>query len=161
MKEIDWGNLCFFAAAAISGIAGATFAQPLIHDNELAINVIVTVFSILAGFLVAIMTIMGEPGLVGRSWRASEINREIVFGRLVKQKWMFYLYLITLGLIFAASLVGKKSPELAVWLERIYLCTSIAAFILSLRLPSTLMKIQLARHDEVIKTKRRDVNIKD
>lgn len=159
--NVGWGNICFFGAATASGIAGAAFAQPLIHENELAINVIVTVFSILAGFLVAIMTIMGEPGFAGRSWRANELNREIVFGRLVKQKWMFYLYLVTLGLIFAASLVGKQSPCLAVWLERIYLGTSITAFILSLRLPSALMKIQMARHEEVIKSKRQSAGIKE
>jgi hypothetical protein len=35
------------------------------------------------------------------------------------------------------------------------------AFILSLGLPSALMKIQIARHDEIISSKRKAAGIKD
>jgi len=158
----DWKRLSFFGFAVVSGVAGGAFGQPLVHGNELAINVIVTAFSILAGFLVAIMTIMGDPGVFGgRSWRANEFNRKRVFNQLARQKWMFILYLATLGLIFAASLLKNILPDLVVWVERIYLGTAITAFILSLGLPSALMNIQLARHEEIIKAKRKSVGIKD
>jgi hypothetical protein len=101
---IDWKRIIFFTVAGGAGFVGFCYGQPLIHENELAINVIVTVFSILAGFLVAIMSIMGEPGVfLSRTWRASELNRKNVVNRLIRQKWMFYLYLVTLGLILAAS----------------------------------------------------------
>ena len=146
-------------------MAGGIFGQPLIHGNDMAINVIVTVFSILAGFLVAIMTIMGDPGaFTGRSWRSHELNRGNIFSRLVRQKWMFVLYLVTLGLIFAASLIGniKDTPvTLICWIERIYLGIAILAFILSLGLPSALMEIQISRHDQLIKARRRDTGIKE
>jgi hypothetical protein len=158
----DWKRLSFFGVAFSAGIVGFLFGQPLIHGNDLAVNVIVTVFSILAGFLVAIMTIMGEPGAIAsRSWRASEKNRTNVFNRLVRQKWMFYLYLTTLGLILIASLIGKQYPLAGLWIERIYLGAAITTFILSLGLPSALMKIQIARQDEIINSKRKAAGIKD
>lgn len=151
---IAWTRLVFFGISVASGVVGAIFGQPLIHGNEMAINVIVTVFSILAGFLVAIMTMMGDPSTFsGRSWRANEKGREKIFNQLVRQKWMFILYLVTLGLVLAASLIGKILPDWAICIEQVYLGTAITAFMLSLGLPSTLMKIQLAKHDEITKSK--------
>lgn len=159
---VDWKRIFFLFVALGTGVLAGATGQPLIHNNEQAVNVIVTVFSILAGFLVAIMTIMGEPGsLLGRGWRSCEINRKNIFSRLVRQKWMFYLYLATLGLVFTASLTKNVLPLLTVWIERIYLGGATTAFILSLGLPSALLNIQLERHDEIIDAKRKAVGIKD
>jgi len=153
-EQIAWPRIIFFGVSVLAGAAGAIYGQPLIHGNDLAINVIVTVFSVLAGFLVAIMTMMGDPSAFARhSWRANEQGRKKIFNQLVRQKWMFILYLATLGLVLSASLVGKVLPDVAVWMERVYLGSAITAFILSLGLPATLMKIQLAKHDEITKLK--------
>lgn len=46
-----------FALAVLS----AYFLQPLVSGNKDAINTIVTVFSILAGFLIAVITFIGAP----------------------------------------------------------------------------------------------------
>jgi len=158
---MDYKRIIFFSFAIISGIAAAIFGQPFIHGNERAINIIVTAFSILAGFLVAIMTIIGDPGLfAARSWRYAEAARKNLKNRLTRQKWMFILYLVTLSLIFIASLIEKTSPNANLWLERIYLGTAISALILSFGLPSSLMNIQLSRHDEMIDVKRKAAGIK-
>ena len=54
MKEsVAWGRIVFFLMAIAAGVAGAYFGQPLIHGNKDAVNIIVTVYSILAGLLVA------------------------------------------------------------------------------------------------------------
>ena len=159
---MDWKRISFFIFSVFCGVFGGAFGQKLIHGNDAAINVIVTVFSILAGFLVAIMTIMGDPGAFsGRSWRVCEANRSNVFNQLIRQKWMFTLYLVTLGLIFIASLAKAEYPSLTVWIEKIFLGTAITAFILSFRMPAVLMNIQLSRHDDLINTKRKSVGIKD
>ena len=56
--------------AVVAGVLGGYWGQPWIHENERAINVIVTSFSILAGFLIAIRTIIGDPAIFfWRSWR--------------------------------------------------------------------------------------------
>ena len=61
--NIDYGRLIFIAITVPLSIAAGVFGQPLLHGNEDAVSVIVNVFSILAGFLVTIMTLLGEPSL--------------------------------------------------------------------------------------------------
>lgn len=159
---IAWKRISFFSFAVGCGVTGSIWGQPLIHNNDQAIGIIVTVFSILAGFLVAIMTIMGDPGgFTGRSWRACELSRNNIYNQLVRQKWMFTLYLTTLGLILISSLIEDKFPNIVIWIEHIYLGTAITAFILSMGLPTALMNIQISRHEEVINAKRKSVGIKD
>lgn len=159
--EVDVKRSAFILFAVALGITGGVFGQPFIHGNERAINVIVTVFSILAGFLVAIMTIMSDPtGYVSRSWRYAEVARPNIYRKLLRQKYMFVLYLLVLSLIMFESLVEKQLPRLATVLEQVYFGAAVTAFILSLGLPSALMKIQMDRHDEMIDIKRKSSGIK-
>lgn len=155
--NIDWKRLGpFFAAVAVSGVVG-WFGQPFVHENEEARGVIVNVFSILAGFLITVMTLLGEPGLYrGRTWRSEAVKRSNVYQRLVRHKWLFVTYLLVLGLVFVTTIVAKKYPcDIAVVrLERIYLGLATLAFILSLMLPSRLMNLQLARFDELVDSRR-------
>jgi hypothetical protein len=158
----DWGKILYFAIAAAAGIASGWCGQPLIHHNEQAVTVIVTVFSILAGFLVAITTILSDPGpVVRRSWRTMELHRDNIVRRISRQKWLFVLYLITLGLILASTSIDRIWPCAVVWLERIYLGMAVAAFLISLSLPWSLTRIQLDRYDEQIADKRKHAGIRD
>lgn len=153
MSKTDSPRIIFFIVALILSALAGWFGQPLIHGNKEAIGVIVNVFSILAGFLVTIMTLLGEPSLFrGRSWRSEAVRRSNVYRRLVRHKWLFITYLSVLGLVFASTLITGKHPEheAVIWLERIYLGLSALAFILSLVLPSRLMSLQLARFDELV-----------
>lgn len=127
----------------------------MVHDNEQAVNVIVTVFSVLAGFLVAIIAIVGDPVLLPPgTWRAAEIERQKLDDRIVRHKWLFITYLLTLGLIFAALVLSKNIPDATVWLERLFLFFGTFSFVLSLQLPSVLMKVQRERIDAVIEHRR-------
>lgn len=156
--KFSWRRVALLGGAAIAGALGGVYGQPWIHDNPRAVEVIVTAFSILAGFLIAIMTIIGDPSGFGRrSWRGHELSRGIVYRRLRRQEWLFYLYLSTLGLIFIESLISRKFPSATPWLEGTYLGLAIAAFVLSFRLPAVLMRIQLDRHDECIDAKRKPI----
>jgi len=158
---IDWKRTTLIGIAAISGIVAGLYGQPLIHGNERAINIIVTVFSILAGFLIAIMTIMSDPsGFVSRNWRYAELARPMVYHKLLRQKYLFILYLAILSLIMVQSLIEKLYPELSKILEQVYFGSAVAAFILSMGLPAALMKIQMDRHDEMIEARRKSAGIK-
>lgn len=88
------------------------------------------------------------------SWRLAQVQRDKIRRKLIRQKWLFYFYLITLSLIFIRILVGGKAPELAVWLERAYFGFATTSFIFSFLLPSTLMQVQSDRIDAVIDAKR-------
>lgn len=156
----SWGRIFTLLVGVGAGIVGAYYGQPLIHGNDLAINVIVTAFSILAGFLIAIMTIIGDPSSFSRySWRAHELSRSTVFRGLRRQQWLFMLYLATVCAMFSGSLLahssGRISAWILVWLERMYLFMAILAFVVSFRLPGTLLRIQLARHDDMIEARKK------
>jgi len=153
--NIDWSKIGIaFAAAAFAGCI-AYFGQPYIHDNSQAIGVMVTVFSVLAGFLIAIIAIVGDPALLPPgTWRAAEIERSQVKQRLARHKWLFVTYLLTLGVIFLSLLIEQHFPTFSLWLERVFLFLGTFAFILSLRLPSALMRAQMDRIDMVIEHRR-------
>jgi len=134
----------------------------MIHGNDQAVNVIVTVFSVLAGFLVAIIAVVGDPLLLPPgTWRAAQIERDKLDNRLIRHKWLFVAYLITLALIFVDLLVAKVLPGWGVWLERLFLFFATFSFLLSLQLPNTLMQAQKERIDAVIEHRRRIDGIHD
>jgi len=145
-----YGGFCI-----ISGAATYTWGVPLIHDNEDATSIIVTVFSILAGFLIAIMTLLGDQTSMPGGWRISQEKRNNIKSKLIRQKYLFYLYLITLTLIFSSTLCEKINSDISNSLERIYFSLSVTAFLLSFRLPSTLMQIQMERMDALVAARRK------
>lgn len=156
INSIDIRKSRFFLFALTISIALASRGQPLIHDNDTAVNVIVTVFSILAGFLVAIIAISGDPAFMAKgSWRVAEIQRQIIQKRLAQQKLLFTAYLATLCLIFVSLLVGKVNATAASAIEYAYLFLSSMAFIYSLKLPGFLMRVQQDRIDAEIEARRR------
>ncbi len=144
--SIDRKRTGFIIFAAIVAVASAYFGQPLVHENEQAINFLVTFFSILAGFMVAIITIVGDPVLLpSGTWRTAEMNRDKLENRLIRHKWLFILYLITLTLVFFSMLLNKNCPQITIWLERGFLFFGVFALILSMSLPGSLIKIQRER----------------
>ena len=154
----DWSRVGIFVAAVSISAGIGYYGQPFVHGNDEARGVIVNVFSILAGFLITVMTLLGEPGLFrGRTWRSDAVRRSNVYQRLVRHKWLFITYLLVLGLVFVTTVVAKKYPEdiAVIRLERVYLGLSTLAFILSLMLPSRLMNLQLARFDELVESRKK------
>ncbi|MDY0186194.1 MAG: hypothetical protein RBR43_10000 [Desulfuromonadaceae bacterium] len=160
--QVDIAKIRLGISAAILAGLASYFGQPLIHGNEQAVNVIVTVFSVLAGFLVAIIAIVGDPVLLPPgTWRAAELERGKLNSRLVRHKWLFTLYLLTLGMVFFALLLKDGDPCLVLWLERGFLFSGVFAFVLSLALPGSLMKVQRERIDAVIEHRRNQDNVRD
>ncbi len=158
--NIDWLKIRIGLLAIILGALSSYFGQPLVHGNDQAINIIVTVFSVLAGFLVAIIAIVGDPVLLPPgTWRAAEMERTKLNSRLIRHKWLFTLYLVTLAFIFISLLLKDKTPEVTIWLERAFLFFGVFAFALSMALPGALIKVQRERIDAVIEHRRKDNNI--
>lgn len=153
-QKSPWGARLFVLAAIVAGCLAAWLGQCLIHRNDAARDVIVTVFSIMAGFLIAIMTLLGDQSVMPGSWRMAATQRNSIVKKLIRQKWLFHVYLVTLSLIFVHTLVNPRFPELGVWLERAYFGFATASFVLSFSLPSTLMNVQAERIEAVIASRR-------
>lgn len=148
--KINWPYLAYGAFSVVAGLIAGVYGHTLIDNNGDATDVIVTVFSILAGFLIAVMTLLGDQSMLPGSWRIAETQRTIIKTKLVRQKWLFYLYLMTLLVIFVSTLTKTHWPVATDWLERTYFGLATTAFLLSFRLPSTLMEVQMDRVEAVI-----------
>jgi hypothetical protein len=57
--KIVW-RIFFVAVCFTVGGFAAVYAQPYVHDNADALLVITTVFAVFAGFMVAIISILGD-----------------------------------------------------------------------------------------------------
>ena len=162
MKKIDKNKVLLGVAIILWSLIGSYYIQPLIHGNQNAINVIVTMFTVLAGFLIAIITLIGDPkSLPSGSWRKAELAYERTHNRLVRHKFLFKLYLLTLALIFLAFVLKDQLTMYQNIIEYIYVFMTLAAFMLSLKLPSSLMTIQQERIEHEINERRREAGIKD
>jgi len=90
--------------------AAAFYGQPLVHGNTDAITIIITVMTVFAGFLVAIIAILGDPAMMpAGSWRAAENSHQIVHGRVATYTWLFQLYLIAIAFLFLGALLAFAS----------------------------------------------------
>lgn len=149
--EVAWGRLLFLGAALVaSGLTG-WLGQPLISNNTDAINTIVTIFSILAGFLIAVITFIAEPALArAKDWQELQTLKPEVEKKLTRQSLLFVLYLATLGLALAMFLVPDDCRNVLVWFERIFLGLAVFIFLLSFTLPGSLMKIQMERYESIL-----------
>lgn len=154
--EIDKDKIKFAVCVALWSFLVACLSQPLIHGNQDAINVIVTVFSILAGFLIAVITLVGDPkSLPSGSWRAAKLGSELTYNRLNRHKWLFYLYLVSLFLIFISIVIKSSFPVLQISIEYAYMFFATAATFFSFKLPAGLMQLQQERIEQEIEERKR------
>ena len=99
-------KIVLFVVLAVLSLILSYLIQPYINQNSKAVDLIVTVFSILAGFLVAIITIIGDPSaLYPGSWRIAFYQKDQIMTRLNRHKILFHAYLLTLALIFISYII--------------------------------------------------------
>ncbi len=147
-SQTDWSRLSKVAAAVcVSGAVGYFF-QPMVAHNTDAVNTVVTIFSILAGFLIAVITLIAEPTLrQAKTWQELQLMKTTVQRKLRRQQLLFFLYLVTLGVALGTFLVPDTQAELRRWLETFFLGFATFVFIASFDLPGSLMKIQMERYE--------------
>lgn len=150
-RSVAWRRICFGVALLAPSIAAGYYLQPLISGNSDAINTIVTVFSILAGFLIAVITFIGDPGV--RGWQQLQLDKDAVKARLRRHRLLFYLYLTTLGLALAMFLVPDSCETIQLWLERFFIGCAVFVFLASFTLPSSLSDLQMERYETALKQK--------
>ncbi|QOR37145.1 hypothetical protein HNO52_00480 [Billgrantia diversa] len=158
--QLDKEKVKYGVCIVLWSFLASYFGQPLIHGNQDAINVIVTVFSILAGFLVAVITLIGDPkSLPSGGWQMARLGSDLTYNRLVRHKWLFKGYLITLFLIFSSIVVKGRFPTTQVILEYIYMFIASISCFISFKLPSALMELQKERIEHEIQERRKQEGI--
>jgi hypothetical protein len=157
----------FISACLICGGFAAYYGQPLAHENADSLLIIITVMTVFAGFLVAIITILGDPAMIpAGSWRVAELRRNSIEARLITHIWLFIFYLISIGFLFTGALLNKApdavvSMEWKIWIERLYLFFGVSAFLFTFGLPIALLKFQIGRIDAEIERRRHDAGISE
>ena len=61
----------FIVLCVLGGALAAYFGQPSVHKNPDLILIVITVFTVFAGFLIAIITIIGDPIMIPHRSRPS------------------------------------------------------------------------------------------
>lgn len=165
--NIPHGRIAFISLCAVVGALAAYFGQPLVHNNSDAILILITVMTVFAGFLVAIIAILGDPAMLPRgSWREAEGERETVYGSVITHTWLFRLYLTAIAMLFVGVLM-EKTPDcgitgaVKVWIEWVYVFLGAFSFTLTLALPGILARLQVARVDAEIRRRREVAGLKD
>lgn len=156
-------RIAFFLCCAVAGVFGAYYAQPFVVKNSDLILILVTVFTVFAGFLIAIITIIGDPILISEgSWRRSEGGRARMRQRLNLHIALFVLYLVTIALLFVGVVLEKAMDDhdaIRTWIERAYLFFGITSFLLTFGLPVALIEMQTNRYDAETERRRQGVGL--
>lgn len=157
-------RILFILFCIVMGAIGSYFSQPYMTKNADAVLIIITVFTVFAGFLIAIITIIGDPIMIPEgSWRIAEGGREKMHHRLIWHILLFTLYLVTIGFLFVGTILEKAIEDhhffWKIWIERTYLFMAITSFLLTFALPAALLEMQRARYDAEIERRRRAVGI--
>ena len=156
LTKIAWGRIAYSVIGLCIALVGGIVLQPSFHNSPAAAEVLVTVFSILAGFLIAVMTMLGDEGVLRRAknWAEATADLERIEARLQRHQLTFYLYLFVLVLAFALSFDKAWNDQVDLWLERVILFVGLFAFWISFRLPSHLLNHQMTSLRESIRERR-------
>ena len=145
LMQIDWWRLVKLAIAlGVAGFIGYRF-RPMVSNNPDAVNTVVAIFSILQAFD-RCNHVYAEPTLqAAKNWQKLQQMKATVKRKLCRQKILFFLYLLTLGIALAMYLTPAASVEVLKWMQTVFLGLATFVFLASFSLPSSLMKIQMER----------------
>ena len=156
----DNGLVIYISLTAVLSVLSAPYLQVWYHNSRDAATILATVLSILAGFLIAVMTIVADDrSLRGKNWRQDTYYLETIQRQLLRHKFMFNLYLIVLVLIFLASLDLPWEPHYQAWTERVLLGLAVFSLSLSFRLPGEVTTRHIRELKRLIQDRRRSEDI--
>lgn len=128
--------------------------------TDMALRLLVTILSILAGFLLAVIAILGDPrSLFSGSWRVASAHARQIRRVLDRSVLLFYVYLATIAAAFISTMVGQygEDPTYERWGKHLALGFGCASLIWSCGLPTVIRKTLVDRlRDEVDERKKED-----
>lgn len=152
---IDSRGLYIILSAAIASI-GTYYAPDVFQKSPAALAGVISVFSILAGVLVAVISIIGDPSmLLTGNWRLGHEHAKEIQKRISNYANLIVLYVVVL--IGVLLLMVFKDAQIAgrIWVSYIVQWLTSFGLLLSIPLPYSLMNIQKDRMNEEIKRRKR------
>lgn len=143
----------YIAEAFVSVLLGIKGGE-LFFSNESALMIVVTVFAVMSGFLVALMAVVGSSDTLLRDVTSNHavVYRKTVKGRLTRYATLFVLYLLTLiGIILLLVFPDKIAGDLRYWLHAIVFSVVNFVLIASLSLPFSIKNMYMERYDRRVR----------
>lgn len=138
----DFYRVGLFAAGIIVAFTCAYIRVHIPGNEGYLANLIVTVFSVLAGFLSVVlnMVLLSRPPAF-KSKTAQAAYAQGIRGRLLRHSGIFYCYLLILACVFLAEMVRPQWIGCARLLEAFYCGLAGAALLWSFSVPKTLARL--------------------
>ena len=132
--------------------------------SDWALRILATALSILAGILLAVITLLGDPrGLYLGNWRVANSHRRDIRHTLNRFMLLFWLYLLVIALALLTALLDAYEPNAETekwlsWVKHIALSGGCVALLWSFSLPMTIRNAQLGRLDREVEERRKDAS---
>lgn len=145
-------------SATIALVAGYFLGAPL-RGSATALSGIISVFSILAGVLVAVISIIGDPSmLLTGNWRLGYVHAKEIQIRIARYAILILLYVVILIVVLLAILLKDNNVKDFGWVFNALAALTSFGLLLSLPLPFNLMSIQKERMAEEIRRRQGNGN---
>lgn len=151
-RPISRRKVIFFILSVVASASFAHVLQPRYHDNSNALTVLATIFSILAGFMVAVLAMVSdERALRGANWRQDVVYLELIKRDMLRHQALFYLYLVVLSLAFVCAINVPLPQPAQIWGERLLLFLAFFAMLRSFSLPGIISRRHMEQLERLIK----------
>lgn len=154
-SEVDWTFARYLAICAVSALVLAPILQPAYHGNAGAMAALVTVFTVLAGFMLAVIALAADGrNLRRRDWRQDTYYLKEIKDRLTRYRMMFHLFLVIPALAILTFIGPDWGEDVQKIAEGIVLFLAIFALLWSFRLPGEITSAHVRQLQAAIKEQR-------
>lgn len=154
-NKVNWAFARYLALCAISALVLTPILQPAYHEKPDAMTALVTVFTVLAGFMLAVIALAADGrNLRRKDWRQDTYFLKEIRDRLARYRMMFHLYLAVPALAiltYIGPAWGNDTQKLA---EGFVLFLAIFALLWSFRIPGEITSAHVRQLQTAIKEQR-------
>lgn len=147
-RDIAFSRLVLFGIGFVFAVLVFSFS----NGGTESLRILVVVFSILTGILIAVVPILGDPkSLFPGSSRIGSAHRRELRRVLVRYTWLIYLYLVVILLSFIGSLEWPVGGDIA---RQLALAIGAAALVFSFSLPYVLYQALVEQLNKEVKRRK-------
>lgn len=158
-----WGRIAFILAGFVLFVVLLCFGPPPAgQSSDFALRMLANALSILAGFLIAVIVMLGDPRSLYRgNWRIASAHRREIRRALNRTAYLFCAYLAVIAFVFVASLLDTYALTVIDprWMKHIALSAGGTVLLWSFALPLVILKAQLSRLDEEVEDRKQQSSL--
>lgn len=154
-KAISFGRLALFILGAPFSLLGAWPIYERYSQSEEALSAVAGVCATFAGFIVAMLTILGDAtALLPGSWRLASSQAVEIHRRSLRLQFIFYCYLLAAFSAIFVLVTVNDFTQIRTIIAYFSCSLIIYCVIVSFELPNSLNSIKQDRLNAVVETRR-------